>query len=72
MVATSVVSVDAKLSKLEMPAFSGDVAKWTAFWEQVEAVIDQSDLPDNSYMSTPSDAHLYNLLEKSIKSVRNP
>ena len=23
-------------------------------------------------MSTPSDAHLYNLLEKSIKSVRNP
>ena len=25
-----------------------------------------------AYMSTPSDAHLYNLLEKSIKSVRNP
>ena len=25
-----------------------------------------------SYMSTPSDAHLYNLLEKSIKSIRNP
>ena len=24
------------------------------------------------YMSTPSDAHLYNLLEKSIKSIRNP
>ena len=26
----------------------------------------------DAYMSTPSDAHLYNLLEKSIKSVRNP
>ena len=25
-----------------------------------------------TYMSTPSDAHLYNLLEKSIKSIRNP
>ena len=45
-VATSVVSVDAKLPKLEMPAFSGDVTNWTAFWEQFEAVIDQSDLPD--------------------------
>ena len=31
-VATSVVSVDAKLPKLEMPAFSGDVTNWTAFW----------------------------------------
>ena len=26
----------------------------------------------DAYMSTPSDAHLYNLLEKSIKSIRNP
>ena len=43
---------------------------------KVAGAIDLIELTDvdliSSYMSTPSDAHLYNLLEKSIKSVRNP
>ena len=37
----SVVSaaVEAKLPKLELPTFSGDVAEWTSFWDQFQAVV---------------------------------
>ena len=38
-------AVDAKLPKLELPSFSGEVQEWTPFWEQFEAVVDLSDLP---------------------------
>ena len=37
---------DAKLPKLVLPQFSGDVLKWTEFWEQFAAVVDTSDMPD--------------------------
>ena len=35
----------AKLPKLTLPHFSGDVLKWTEFWEQFEAIVDSSDMP---------------------------
>ena len=43
---SSVSRTDAKLPKLVLPHFSGDVLKWTPFWEQFEAVVDTSDMPD--------------------------
>ena len=44
----SVVSaaVEAKLPKLELPTFSGDVTEWTSFWDQFQAVVHASELPD--------------------------
>ena len=35
----------AKLPKLVLPHFSGDVLKWTEFWEQFEAMVHNSDMP---------------------------
>ena len=42
---SSAGSVDAKLPKLELPVFSGDVKEWTSFWEQFQAVVENSELP---------------------------
>ncbi len=43
----SAKAVEAKLPKLELPCFSGDVTMWTSFREQfVAAVDDNSELPD--------------------------
>ena len=40
-------AVEAKLPKLELPCFSGEVSMWTSFWEQfVAAVDDNCELPD--------------------------
>ena len=40
-------AVEAKLPKLELPCFSGEVTMWTSFWEQfVAAVDDNCELPD--------------------------
>ena len=35
----------ARLPKIELPKFSGDVLKWTPFWQQYEACIDKEELP---------------------------
>ena len=48
---SSAGSVEAKLPKLELPCFSGDVREWTSFWEQFQAVIENSDLPGVSKFS---------------------
>ena len=42
----SVAAVSAKLPKIQLPHFSGDVKQWTSFWEQFEVVIHESELPD--------------------------
>ena len=42
----SVAAVSAKLPKIQLPHFSGDVKQWTSFWEQFEVVIYESELPD--------------------------
>jgi len=36
---------DAKLPKLVLPTFSGDVLQWQSFWDQFEATINASALP---------------------------
>ena len=41
-------SQSVKLPKLELPKFSGDVLEWSTFWEQFEASVDNSDLPEVS------------------------
>ena len=41
-------AASAKLPKLVLPHFSGDVLKWTEFWEQFEAMVHNSDMPDVS------------------------
>ena len=38
-------STEAKLPKLELPSFGGEVTQWTSFWEQFQAVIHDSELP---------------------------
>ena len=42
----SEAAVSAKLPKIQLPHFSGDVKQWTSFWEQFEVVIHESELPD--------------------------
>ena len=36
---------EAKLPKLTLPHFSGDIKQWTSFWEQYEVVVHNGDLP---------------------------
>ena len=42
----SVAAVSAKLPKIQLPHFSGDVKQWISFWEQFEVVSHESELPD--------------------------
>ena len=44
-VASTTKAVEAKLPKIELPEYSGDVAEWPSFWEQFEAIVDSTDLP---------------------------
>ena len=42
-----VSTVEAKLPKIQLPTFGGDVLEWTTFWDRFSAVVDgNSDLPD--------------------------
>ena len=41
----SISAAEAKLPKLILPTFTGDVLQWTAFWEHFKAVVDDGDLP---------------------------
>ena len=61
----SVVSaaVEAKLPKLELPTFSGDVTEWTSFWDQFQAVVHASELPDITKFS-----YLRSLLKGEAKA----
>ena len=55
---------DAKLPKLELPSFSGDVLEWTSFWDQYQAVVhNNSDLPDITKYS-----YLLSLLKGEAKA----
>ena len=38
-------TTEARLPKLELPVFCGDVTLWTSFWEQYQAVVHNSELP---------------------------
>ena len=55
--------VEAKLPKLELPTFGGDIKNWTPFWEQFETVVDRGDLPDVTKF-----AYLRSLLEGEAKA----
>ena len=37
---------NARLPKLELPRFQGDVLRWGAFWEAFESAVDQTDLSE--------------------------
>ena len=37
--------VDVKLSKLNLPKFSGDVLQWPSFWDQFSVTVHDTDLP---------------------------
>ena len=39
-------NTDARLPKLELPTFGGDSREWTSFWEQFEAAVHKTELPD--------------------------
>ena len=58
-------SVDqmAKLPKLELPKFSGDVIEWQSFWDKFTAIVDGSELPTISKFT-----YLQSLLEGEAKS----
>ena len=45
VVSSTKSTTEAKLPRIELPKFCGDVKTWTEFWEQFEAVVDVSDLP---------------------------
>ncbi len=38
-------TTEARLPKLELPVFCGDVTLWTSFWEQYLAVVHNNELP---------------------------
>ena len=38
-------SVHAKLPKLELPRFNGEITQWQSFWDQFSSHIDDTDLP---------------------------
>ena len=61
--ASSANTVEAKLPKLELPTFSGDVTTWMPFWEQFQVVIDDTELPDVSKFS-----YLQSLLKGEAKA----
>ena len=56
-------SVEAKLPKLELPNFSGDVTAWQSFWDQFSAVIDKSEIPEVNKF-----AYLLSLLKGEARS----
>ena len=39
---------EVRLPKLELPIFDGEVVQWPAFWDQFEAMVDNSEIPDVS------------------------
>ena len=53
-----------KLPKLEIPKFSGDLTKWTTFWESFEALVHNSSLPTINKFT-----YLQSLLEGEARSV---
>ena len=64
--ASSVGSQDARLPKLQLPTFFGDIKLWTGFWEQFEVAVDKSDMPDISKLS-----YLLSLLKGEAKLAVN-
>lgn len=55
---------EAKLPRLELPKFSGELTDWQAFWDRFEALVDQSELPVISKFS-----YLQSLLKGEALSV---
>ena len=39
-------AVNARLPKIQLPSFSGDVKQWTSFWEQFLVIVHETDLPE--------------------------
>ena len=56
-------NVEAKLPKLELPSFKGDVRTWTSFWEQFDAAVNQKEIPEITKFS-----YLKSLLKEEAKS----
>jgi len=56
--------VDARLPKLSMPKFSGELMEWESFWDQFEAMVHSQDLPDVTKL-----AYLQSLLQGEPKEV---
>jgi hypothetical protein len=54
----------ARLPKLELPKFSGDVKDWTSFWDKFTAIVHNSDIPEVNKFT-----YLQSLLEGEAKSV---
>lgn len=54
----------AKLPKLELPRFDGDLKQWQSFWEQFSSHIDDTELPTISKLT-----YLLSLLDGTAKDV---
>ena len=61
-IASQSAKPEVKLPKLVLPKFSGDVLQWTSVWEQFNAAVHQSDLPDVNKFT-----YLKSLLEGEAK-----
>ena len=55
-------SVQAKLPKLELPRFNGEITQWQSFWDQLSSHIDDTDLPSISKLT-----YLLSLLDGPAK-----
>ena len=62
--ASSKTEQSAKLPKLELPKFSGDVLNWISFWDQFTAVVHNADMPNIQKFT-----YLLSLLKDEAKSV---
>ena len=61
---SSTASLHARLPKLELPRFDGDLKQWHSFWEQFSSHIDDTDLPTISKLT-----YLLSLLDGTAKDV---
>ncbi|KAK3894074.1 hypothetical protein Pcinc_002176 [Petrolisthes cinctipes] len=61
---STIASLHARLPKLELPRFDGDLKQWQSFWEQFSSHIDDTELPTISKLT-----YLLSLLDGSAKDV---
>ncbi|KAK3892369.1 hypothetical protein Pcinc_003777 [Petrolisthes cinctipes] len=61
---STIASLHARLPKLELPRFDGDLKQWQSFWEQFSSHIDNTELPTISKLT-----YLLSLLDGTAKDM---
>ncbi|KAK3870957.1 hypothetical protein Pcinc_023865 [Petrolisthes cinctipes] len=61
---STIASLHARLPKLELPRFDGDLKHWQSFWEQFSSHIEDTELPTISKLT-----YLLSLLDGTAKDV---